>query len=73
MSEQTKDFRDKTQGINGIFLGVHEVFNASEQDDYLRNVTRCGTSLDRLGTRPIFMISLQCIRKADCAEEPRRG
>lgn len=36
MSEQTKDFRDKTQGINGIFLGVHEVFNASEQDDYLR-------------------------------------
>ncbi len=42
MTKQMKDVpqssgdQNSTRGLNGISLGVHEVFNASEQDDYLR-------------------------------------
>lgn len=33
---QSSGNQNSTRGVNGISLGVHEVFNASEQDDYLR-------------------------------------
>lgn len=33
---QSSGDQKSTRGLNGISLGVHEVFNASEQDDYLR-------------------------------------
>lgn len=33
---QNSGDQNGARGVNGIFLGVHEVFNSSEQDDYLR-------------------------------------
>ncbi len=33
---QSTGDKNSTQGLNGISLGVHEVFRVSEQDDYLR-------------------------------------
>ena len=33
---QSSEDQNGTRGLNGISLGVHEVFNVSEQDDYLR-------------------------------------